>query len=71
MSRALADQVQQLYDKCKEFPETGAANGSFTIRAEAYMALIELRNLCPGIVLALEASARSGGQLQSGISRQI
>ncbi|GAA5049770.1 hypothetical protein GCM10023208_08220 [Erythrobacter westpacificensis] len=53
MSKDLAHRVQNAFDRCKAFPEAGVHNGLFQVRGEAYLALIELRNLCPEIVLAL------------------
>lgn len=58
MSADLAQRVQMAFDRCKEFPEAGVQGGMFHVRGDAYLALIELRNLCPQIVLAL----RSGNE---------
>ncbi len=53
MSRELADRIQVAYDRCKAFPEAGKQDAFFMVRGDAYMALLELRNMCPEIVLAL------------------
>lgn len=53
MSADLIQRIEQAYERCKSFPEAGAQGGMFTVRGDAYLALIELRNLCPEIVLAL------------------
>lgn len=53
MSAELAHRVQMAFDRCNAFPETGAQNGIFHVRGDAYLALIELRNMCPEIALAL------------------
>ncbi len=53
MSAYLAERVQMAFDRCKEFPEAGAQGGYFMVRGDAYLALIELRNMAPEIVLAL------------------
>lgn len=54
MSNELAYRVQNAFDRCKAFPEAGVERGHFIVRGDAYLALIELRNLCPEIVLALQ-----------------
>ena len=53
MSAELADRVQMAFDRCKVFPEAGVRDGIFQVRGDAYLALIELRNMCPEIILAL------------------
>lgn len=53
MSAYLAERVQQAFDRCKVFPEAGTQDGMFMVRGDAYLALIELRNMAPEIVLAL------------------
>ena len=53
MSRELAHRVQIAFDRCKAFPEAVVDRGHFMVRGDAYLALIELRNLRPEIVLAL------------------
>lgn len=58
MSGDLADRVQLAFDRCKQFPEAGAQNGMFMVRGAAYLALIELRNMCPEIILALQSASR-------------
>ena len=57
MSADLAHRVQNAFDRCKAFPEAGVDRGNFIVRGDAYLALIELRNLCPEIVLALREKA--------------
>lgn len=59
MSADLADRVQMAFDRCKSFPEAGAQNGTFIVRGAAYLALIELRNMCPEIILALHSAGRT------------
>jgi hypothetical protein len=59
MSADLAHRVQMAFDRCKAFPETGAQNGIFHVRGDAYLALIKLRNLCPQIALALLSAGAS------------
>jgi hypothetical protein len=61
MNRAeLAQRVRIAYDRCKDFPETGTdGRGNFVVRADAYMALIELRNLAPDIEAALREGKSS------------
>lgn len=54
MPSELADRVQVAFDGCKAFPEAGKQGAFFMVRGDAYMALLELRNMCPGIVLALD-----------------
>ena len=49
----LAQRVQAAFDRCKLFPETGVRDGVFHVRGDAYLALIELRNMMPEVVLAL------------------
>jgi len=56
MSSELAHRVQMAFDCCKAFPEVGARNGIFHVRGDAYLALFELRNLCPEIILALRSA---------------
>jgi hypothetical protein len=53
MSAQLAEKVQRALDRCKEFPESGMHQGMFVVRPDAYLALIELRNLAPDVVTAL------------------
>lgn len=57
VSDDLAHRVQIAFDRCKALPEAGVDRGRFIVHGDAYLALIELRNLCPEIVLAL----RDGG----------
>ena len=48
---------------CEDFPEAEVRGRIFHIREDAYRALIELRNLCPEIMLALQfADARRCGE---------
>ena len=54
MRKDLAHRVQMAFDRCKVFPEAGVESGYFRVRGDAYLALIELRNLAPEIVLALD-----------------
>jgi hypothetical protein len=54
----LAHRVQIAFDRCKAFPEAGKRDGFFQVRGEAYLALLELRNLAPEIVLALDPTAK-------------
>lgn len=54
MKHHLALQIQQAFDRCKSFPEAGMRDGYFVVKPDAYLALIELRNLCPEVVAALE-----------------
>jgi hypothetical protein len=61
MSADLAHRVQMAFDRCKAFPEIGAREGIFHVRGDAYLALIELRSLCPEIALALLSAAASSG----------
>lgn len=56
MSADLTHRVQMAFDRCKQFPEAGVRDGIFHVRGDAYMALIELRNLCPEVVLALQVA---------------
>lgn len=53
MSQDLVHRIQNAFDRCKAFPEAGVERGQFIVHGDAYLALIELRNLCPEIVLAL------------------
>ena len=53
VSAALAHRVQVAFDRCKAFPEAGKQGAYFMVRGEAYLALLELTNLAPEIVLAL------------------
>lgn len=49
----LADQLQLAFDRCKEFPEAGIHGGMFLVRGDAYLALLELRNLMPDAIAVL------------------
>lgn len=53
MSADLAKRVQMAFDRCKAFPEAGVENDQFIVRGDAYLALLDLRNMCPEIVTAL------------------
>ena len=64
MSADLAHRVQMAFDRCKGFPEIGAQDGIFHVRGDAYLALIELRNMCPEIALALMSPRESPGHNQ-------
>lgn len=57
----LADKLELAFDRCKEFPETGMHNGMFLVRGDAYLALLDLRNLMPDAVAALRQLNRSVG----------
>lgn len=58
MSRELAERVQVAFDRCKEFPEVRKDGAYFMVKGDAYMALIELRNLAPQVVLELQEGGR-------------
>lgn len=58
MSKELAHRVQNAFDRCKAFPEAGVERGNFIVRGDADLTLIELRNLCSEIVLALRESKK-------------
>ena len=49
----LAARVEGAYRKCSDLRERNNGDGTFTIDAAKMMALIELRNLAPDVVLAL------------------
>ena len=49
----LAARVEGGYRKCSDLRERNNGDGTFTIDAAKMMALIELRNLAPDVVLAL------------------
>ena len=49
----LATRVEGAYRKCSDLRERNNGDGTFTIDAAKMMALIELRNLAPEVVLAL------------------
>ena len=49
----LAARVEGAYRKCSDLRERNNGDGTFTIGAAKMMALIELRNLAPEVVLAL------------------
>jgi len=53
MNPDLAARVEGAYRKCSDLRERNNGNGTFTIDAVKMMALIELRNLAPEVVLAL------------------
>lgn len=53
MSADLANRVEGAYRKCSDLRERNNGDGTFTIDAAKMMALIELRNLAPDVVLAL------------------
>lgn len=54
MSPDLPDRVKRAYDRCKAFPEVGRnADGTFTVRGDAWLAMLELRHLMPDVMLAL------------------
>ena len=53
MSDELANRVEGVYCKCSELRERANGDGTFTIDGAKMMALIELRNLAPELVLAL------------------
>ncbi|QFT76007.1 hypothetical protein [Erythrobacter sp. THAF29] len=54
MNTDLAFRVQNAFDRCKEFPEAGKHGDMFLVKGQAFIAFIELRNLCPEIILALK-----------------
>lgn len=54
MNADLVHRIEQAYDRCKEFPEAGVQGGFFVVRADAYLALIELRNMLPEAILAIK-----------------
>ena len=53
MNPDLAARVEGAYRKCSDLRERNNGDGTFTIDAAKMMALIELRNLAPDVVLAL------------------
>ena len=54
----LAARVEGAYRKCADLRERANGDGTFTIDGAKMMALIELRNLAPEIVLALDVDQR-------------
>ena len=53
MNPDLAARVEGAYRKCSDLRERNNGDGTFTIDAAKMIALIELRNLAPDVVLAL------------------
>ena len=53
MNPDLAARVEGAYRKCSDLRERNNGDGTFTIDAAKMMALIEIRNLAPEVVLAL------------------
>lgn len=49
----LAARVEGAYRKCSDLRERNNGDGTFTISGANMIALIELRNLAPDVVLAL------------------
>lgn len=65
----LSEKVRAAYDRCKLFPELARnPDGTFTVKGDAYVALIQLRNLAPEIETAL--AAREGEQEQNVSDRR-
>lgn len=51
----LPERVRTAYERCKLPPEIAANDdGTFTVKGDAYLALLELRNLSPDVLLAFE-----------------
>jgi len=55
----LAFRIEQAYRRCASFPEISAQNGTFSVRGDAFLAFIELRNLMPDVMLALTQGAQN------------
>lgn len=53
VSADLAHRVQVASDPCRAFPEADKQGAFFQVRDDAYLALLEFRNLTPEIVPAL------------------
>lgn len=53
MSAELANRVEGAFRKCSDLRERANGDGTFTIDGAKMIALIELRNLAPEVVLAL------------------
>ena len=57
MSADLAERVQQAFKRCNDCPEAAWKDGYVLVKPDAFMAMLELRNMCPEIVMALEKRA--------------
>lgn len=62
MSRELAERVQVAFDRCKAFPEVRKEGAFFMVKGDAYLALLELRNLAPEVVTALTSGSTGGSK---------
>lgn len=59
MANNLAARTQALYDRLKDFPEAGRVEGGTVLRKDAWLALLDLRQLLRNeIIPALEQAER-------------
>lgn len=58
MAPDLPARLKAAYDRCKLSPEIGRnPDGTFTVKGDAWLAMLELRALVPEIALALHEHA--------------
>lgn len=61
MDNTLPDRTQALYDRVKNFPEAGRKGGDWIMKPDAYLAMLDLRQLLEREILpALHAHRECG-----------
>lgn len=61
MDNTLPERVGALYDRVKNFPEAGRINGQWVMKPDAYLAMLDLRQLLEREILpALHAHRECG-----------
>lgn len=61
MTHDLPERTQALFDRIKSFPEAGRINGQWVMKPDAYLAMLDLRQLIEREILpALHAHRECG-----------
>lgn len=62
MDNTLPERTQALYDRFKAFPEAGRVNGQWVMKPDAYLAMLDLRQLMEREVLPALHAHRGCGE---------